>query len=197
MQRGRALDSENSPRANCLAEVICISAAVFYAGAINPALVIRKTLRLAAARTSCPLAKHSAPPMLNETSQAALDTLAFQLLAHRRNLFQELIRRATQRTLLRPDRHDLPFGLGREERTILGQVFALAERGHRRNERDADPGTDEGLKRFQLGTAKVDGRLQVAPFAKVQHLIAEAVPHLHHDERLFFEVSKAHRPFAC
>jgi len=29
--------------ANCLAQVICISAAVFYAGAISPALVIRKT----------------------------------------------------------------------------------------------------------------------------------------------------------
>jgi hypothetical protein len=29
--------------ANCLALVICISAAVFYAGAISPALVIRKT----------------------------------------------------------------------------------------------------------------------------------------------------------
>jgi len=29
--------------ANCLAQVICISAAVFYAGAVSPALVIRKT----------------------------------------------------------------------------------------------------------------------------------------------------------
>jgi hypothetical protein len=29
--------------AKCLAQVICISAAVFYAGAISPALVIRKT----------------------------------------------------------------------------------------------------------------------------------------------------------
>jgi len=29
--------------ATCLAQVICISAAVFYAGAISPALVIRKT----------------------------------------------------------------------------------------------------------------------------------------------------------
>ena len=89
--------------------------------------------------------------MLEETSQAAVDTLAFQLLGHRRNLFQELIRRATQRTLLRPDRHDLPFGLWREERTILWQVFAIAERCHRRNERDADPGTDEGLNRSWAG----------------------------------------------
>jgi hypothetical protein len=77
MQRGRALDSGNSPRANSFVQVICISAAVFYAGATSPALVIRKTLRLGAARTSCPLDKHSAPPMLNETSQAAWDALAF------------------------------------------------------------------------------------------------------------------------
>src|SRR5258708_38690173 len=174
MQRGRGLDSGNSPRANCLAQGICISAAVFYAGPLSPALVIRETLSLGAARTSCPFDKHIAPPMLNETSQAVLDTLTFQFLAHRRNLFQELVRRATQRTLLRPDRHDLPFGLGREERTILWQVFAIAERGHCRNERDADPGTDEGLNRFQLGTAKVDGRLQGAPFAKIQHVVADA-----------------------
>src|SRR6266508_3688385 len=72
-------------------------------------------------------------------SRAAFDGSTFQLLALRRNLFQELIRRATQRTLFRPDRHDLPFGLGSGERTILGQVFALAARGHRGNERDADP----------------------------------------------------------
>ena len=73
--------------ANCLAQVICISAAVFYAGAISPALVIRKTLRLGASRTSCPLDKHSAPPMPEETSQAAFDALAFQVLALRRKLF--------------------------------------------------------------------------------------------------------------
>jgi hypothetical protein len=75
--------------------------------------------QLAAIAVVCPLDKHSAPPMLNEMSQAALDGSTFQVLAPRRNLFQELIRRATQRTLLRPDCHNLPFGLGRRERTIL------------------------------------------------------------------------------
>jgi len=38
--------------ANYLAQVICLFAAVFYAGAISAPLVIRKTLTLGTARTS-------------------------------------------------------------------------------------------------------------------------------------------------
>src|SRR5262249_61288903 len=55
-------------------------------------------------------------------------------------------------------------------------------RSHRGNERDANPGTDEGLNRFQLGTAKVDRRLQVAPVAEVQHLIAKTRSEEHTSE---------------
>jgi hypothetical protein len=68
--------------------------------------------QLPAIAVVCPLDKHSATLTLNEKSPAAFDGSTFQLLALRRSLFQELIRRATQRTLFRPDRHDLPFGLG-------------------------------------------------------------------------------------
>ena len=82
--------------------------------AVSPVRVTRKTLRLGSD-------KQSAPPPLSETTQTSLDTLAFQLLALRGNPFQELICRATQRTLLRPDRHDLREGLGARSERYSGK----------------------------------------------------------------------------
>jgi hypothetical protein len=87
MQRGRALDSGNSLRPNSLAHVICISAAVFYAGAISAPLVICKTFNTWHSEDVVPARQTQRAVDADETSQAALDALAFQLLAARRNLF--------------------------------------------------------------------------------------------------------------
>lgn len=86
-------------------------------------------------------------------------------------------------------------GRGGPSERYSGKFSVVADR-HCRDERNPHAATHQGLNGLQLGARKIDIWLRIPPLAKGEHLVAQAVTLLHHNQTFFFEVGQSYLALA-